>query len=98
MTVISLVTAVALGIVIGGACRMFTARRQAPLWLPVTAAVGAAVLGTVIVRLAGNDAAGTSAVELAVQAAFAVMGAAIVTVTADHRPVDRSERRAKPLP
>jgi ABC-type Fe3+-siderophore transport system permease subunit len=97
MTVTSLVTAIVLGIVIGGACRIsIAAQRHAPMWLPVTASVGAALLGTIVFRIAGHDASGTSALELIVQVASAAMGAAMVAVTADRQSVDRHDSRARP--
>ncbi len=97
MTVTILVTAVVLGIVVGGACRIFiAAQRHVPVWLPVTASVGAALLGTIVFRIAGHDASGTSALELIVQVAFAAMGAGMVAVTADPQSVDRHGSRARP--
>lgn len=84
MTVTSLVTAVALGIAIGGAAWiLLRVSREIPVWLPLASAVGAAVLGTIVVRLTGLATAGMSLLELLVQIVSAGAGAVLVAVTAD---------------
>lgn len=87
MTPTSLVTAVAVGLILGVLGRFAIAgARQVPFWLPAAAAVGASVLATIIVRMAGVDRPGLTAVELVVQVVFAACGIAAVAITADRRP------------
>ncbi|SDT27837.1 GlsB/YeaQ/YmgE family stress response membrane protein [Actinoplanes derwentensis] len=93
MTGLSLITAVAIGAVIGIVGRVLTRRgRNVPLWLPVAAGVAAAVLATVIARMANSDRPGPTLLEIVLQVLFAAAGVAVVAVTAD-RPSSRSSAR-----
>ncbi|WP_127506240.1 GlsB/YeaQ/YmgE family stress response membrane protein [Actinoplanes solisilvae] len=84
MTLSSLVTALAVGVVLGLAGRsLVPAGRVVPFWVPVAVSVGAAVLATVVARLAGVDTAGVTAVEVVLQVIFASVGVALVAATAD---------------
>jgi uncharacterized membrane protein YeaQ/YmgE (transglycosylase-associated protein family) len=89
MTIAHLIAAVAVGAVIGIAGRLIMPpRRRVPIWLPVAVGVGAALLGTVVARLADSDSAGFSIVELVVQVTFGALGIALVAATADRQPAD----------
>ncbi|MET8147081.1 hypothetical protein ACIBSW_12455 [Actinoplanes sp. NPDC049668] len=87
MTVSSLATAVAVGTLLGliGRWTLPTGRRI-PFWVPLALAVGAAVLGTVIGRLAGIDASGVSPMEVILQVVFAGAAVTLVVTTAEPRP------------
>ena len=90
MTISSLVTALAIGTVLGVCGRWIVpAGRGVPFWVPLAVALGAAVLGTVVGRLAGVDSPGVSPVEVTLQVVFAAAGVSLVAATADHRPPDR---------
>lgn len=92
MTGLSLITAVAVGAVIGLAGRFLAFRgRTVPVWLPVAAGVAAAVMATVIARMANSDRPGPTVLELVLQVLFAAAGVAVVAVTAD-RPASRARR------
>ncbi|MCO8277653.1 GlsB/YeaQ/YmgE family stress response membrane protein [Actinoplanes sp. TRM 88003] len=94
MTVSSLFTAVAVGIVVGlGGRWIVPAGRTVPFWLPLSVAVGAAVFATVIARALGVDASQVSAVEVVMQVAFAISGVALVATTADQRRDDARRSR-----
>ena len=94
MTAVSLITAVAVGALIGFAGRLATsARRRIPLWLPVAVGVGAALLGTIIARLADSDAAGLTGTEVVLQVVLGALGVAVVVATGDRRPVERERLR-----
>ncbi|MEV4351289.1 hypothetical protein AB0J83_43085 [Actinoplanes sp. NPDC049596] len=80
MTVSSLVTALAIGTLLGLAARRL--RRAVPFWVPLAVAVGAAMLATVLARLAGL---GTTA-EVLLQTLFAATGIVLVAATADRYP------------
>ncbi len=87
MTASSLIAAVAVGLVLGVlAWWLVPACRRVPFWLPSAVGVGAAVLGTVIARLAGVDTSRVSPVELVLQVAVAALSLGVVAATADHRP------------
>jgi uncharacterized membrane protein (UPF0136 family) len=87
MTAFSLIIAVTVGLVIGVAGRLVACRgRSAPWWLPVSAAVAAAVLATVAVRMANTDHTAPTLLEVALQLLFAVVGVAVVAATADRIP------------
>ncbi|MDY7087201.1 MAG: GlsB/YeaQ/YmgE family stress response membrane protein [Actinomycetota bacterium] len=94
MTVSSLVTAVAVGVVLGiGGRWMVPAGRSVPFWLPLCVGVGAAVFATVIARIVGVDASRVSAIEVLMQVAFAVCGVVLVARTAERQREDAQERR-----
>jgi hypothetical protein len=83
MTVTSLVTAVAVGAVLGVAG--WVVRRGVPFWLPPAAGVGAAVFATTIARIAADLPAGFSLTELGLQVFFAASAVTAVVATADRR-------------
>ena len=86
MTAQSLITAVIVGLVIGTAGRMLLGRgRFVPLWLPVSAGVGSALLATVILRMAASGT-GPTAGEIVLQVVFAGTGVTVVARTADRLP------------
>lgn len=93
MTITHLIAAVAVGAVIGIAGRfIMPPRRRVPVWLPVAVGVGAALLGTVVARLADSGSAGFSMAELAMQLTFGALGVALVAATADRQPMDRASQ------
>ena len=94
MTATSLLTAVAIGIVIG-----FTGHwigrtaGKVPLWLPPAVGIGAALLGTVLARLAGIDTARVSTVEIMLQLSLGTVAVVAVVMTSDRRSTgDRYDR------
>ena len=90
MTITSLLTALAVGAVIGLAGRiLMPAGRGIPFWVPLAVGIGAAVLGTVTARLAGVETPGVAAIELLLQIVFAGVAVALVAATADRRPSRR---------
>jgi hypothetical protein len=94
VTAVSLITAVTVGALLGLAGRLATsARRRTPLWLPVAVGVGAALLGTIIARLADSEAAGLTRTEVVLQVVLGVLGVALVVATGDRRPVEGEQLR-----
>ncbi|MBG0565448.1 GlsB/YeaQ/YmgE family stress response membrane protein [Actinoplanes aureus] len=86
MTALSLIIAVTVGVVVGVAGRTLVRRgRTVPLWLPIAAGVAAAVLATVVARMANTARPGPTATEVVLQVLFAAAGVALVAVTADRR-------------
>ncbi|MEU8238330.1 hypothetical protein AB0C07_08800 [Actinoplanes missouriensis] len=93
MTAHTLILAVAVGLVVGVTGRVLLRRKRAvPGWLPVAAAMAAAVLAAVIARMANSERSGLTLFEVALQVLFAGSGVAIVAFTAD-RPASRWDRR-----
>lgn len=87
MTATSIITAVVVGLVVGGLIRwLVPACRRVPLWLPPAVGVGAAVMGTVAARLGGVDASQVSPVELVLQLVLAGAAVGAVAVTAERKP------------
>jgi uncharacterized membrane protein (UPF0136 family) len=94
MTAQSLITAVTIGLVLGVTGRLVLRRaRGLPMWLPLCAGVGAALLASVMARLAHHDGPVPAGTELAVQVLFAVAGVAVVAMTADRPPRTHWQRR-----
>ena len=86
MTISSLITALAVGTILGlGGRWLVPAGRAVPFWVPLAVAVCAAMLATVAVRLAGIDTTGVTTVEVIVQVIFALTGVGFVAATADRR-------------
>ncbi|WP_127507812.1 GlsB/YeaQ/YmgE family stress response membrane protein [Actinoplanes solisilvae] len=84
MTLSSLVTALAVGTVLGlGGRWIVPAGRVVPVWVTLAVGIGAAVLATVVARLAGVYNPGVSLVEVVLQVIFAASGVALVAATAD---------------
>ncbi|AGL16424.1 hypothetical protein [Actinoplanes sp. N902-109] len=90
MTLSSLVIGLAVGVVLGlGGRWIVPASRAVPSWVLLGVAVGAAMLGTVIGRLAGIDAPGVTPAEVVLQVVFAAAAVTLTAGTADRRPADR---------
>jgi uncharacterized membrane protein YeaQ/YmgE (transglycosylase-associated protein family) len=83
MTALSLIIAVTVGVVAGAAGRALVRRRSVPLWLLVAAGVAAAVLATVVARMAGVERPGPTVTEVVLQILLAAAGVALVAATAD---------------
>ena len=97
MTLSSLVTALAVGVVLGlGGRWIVPARRGVPFWVPLGVAVGAAVLGTVVGRLAGIDTPVVAPAEVGLQIGFAAVAVTVVAVTTDRRAPDRQYDQSRP--
>ncbi|WP_199516706.1 GlsB/YeaQ/YmgE family stress response membrane protein [Nucisporomicrobium flavum] len=86
MTLSSLFTAVALGVVVGF-CGGWSvpAGRRLPFWVPLAVAMCAAMLGSVIAGIAGIDTSGVTPVELVLQGIFAAAAVSLVAGTAERR-------------
>jgi uncharacterized membrane protein YeaQ/YmgE (transglycosylase-associated protein family) len=89
MTLASLIAALTVGALVG-VCGRALARSGSgtPLWLAVAVGVGAAMLATIIARLAGVDSTGASPIEVTAQALAACAAIAAVRLTADRRPTE----------
>lgn len=82
MTITGLFTA----LIVGALGRLVVPGRQAiSIWLTLAIGVAAALLGTVLARLAGIDASGFSFLTLLVQVGLAGAGVALVAGTARRR-------------
>lgn len=93
MTALSLIIAVAVGVIAGVAGRILLRRdRTVPLWLPVAAGVAAAVLATVLARMADTERSGPTVTEFVLQLLFAGAGVATVAMTADRERTGESSR------
>jgi hypothetical protein len=92
MTVSSLITALAVGAVLGLCGRWIApAGCIVPFWLPLAVGIGFAVLATVVARLAGIDSSSVTPVEVILQVVFAASAVAVVARTAD-RPNDNARK------
>jgi hypothetical protein len=90
MTLSSLITGLAVGVVFGLVGRwLVPAGRRLPFWVLLAVSVSAAMLGTVVGRLADINTAGVTPVDLILQATFAAAAVSLVTATAERRPPDR---------
>ncbi|HWG98231.1 MAG TPA: GlsB/YeaQ/YmgE family stress response membrane protein [Pilimelia sp.] len=79
MTVTGIITAIIVGLIVGALGRLMVPGRQnIPIWLTMLIGVGAALLGTVIARVAGVNTAGFSLVELLIQVGLAAVAVAVV--------------------
>jgi uncharacterized membrane protein YeaQ/YmgE (transglycosylase-associated protein family) len=86
MTITGIVSAILVGLIVGGLGRLLVPGRQhIPLWLTLVIGVVAALLGTTVVRLAGVDADGFSTVELIAQVTLAAFGVALAAATTHRR-------------
>ncbi|WP_328474399.1 GlsB/YeaQ/YmgE family stress response membrane protein [Actinoplanes sp. NBC_00393] len=95
MTAHSLIIAVTVGIVVGVAGHILTCRgRSVPLWLPPAAAVAAAVLATVIARMANASRPDLTPAEIIVQVLSAVAVVALVAVTGGPAPAGAPREHA----
>jgi uncharacterized membrane protein YeaQ/YmgE (transglycosylase-associated protein family) len=95
MTLSSLIAALGVGATIGVCGRtLVPGGSRTPLWLAVAVGVGAAMLATIVARLAGVDGTGVSPIEVTAQSAAAGAAIAVVRLTADRRPAEpRREAR-----
>ncbi|WP_406045862.1 GlsB/YeaQ/YmgE family stress response membrane protein [Micromonospora sp. NBC_00898] len=83
MTVGGLITALVVGLAIGLLGRLvIPGRREAPVWLTVAIGVVAALVGTIVARLAGIDTGAFNPRALIVQAGLAGLGVVLVVATA----------------
>jgi len=83
----SLLTAVAVGLVLGILGRwLMPTCRGVPFWLAPAVGVGAALLGTVAARFAGVQTSQVSPVELVLQVVLAGLSVSAVAMTADKQP------------
>jgi len=82
VTVTGIVTALIVGVVVGALGRLAVPGRQhIPIWLTMAIGVVAALLGTVLLRLAGINTSGFNLLELLLQVVLAAAGVALVAVT-----------------
>jgi hypothetical protein len=97
MTASSLLTALAVGLLIGVTGHWIgRTTRRLPLWLPPAVGVGAALLGTIAARLAGVDSVRVSPVEVGLQIALATLAVTVVVATTERRKTgDRYDRVAR---
>lgn len=96
MTAPSLLTALAVGLLVGivGLCVGHTTHLMS-VWLPPSVGIGAALLGTIAARLAGVDSPRVTPVEIGLQIALATITVAAVITTTDRRPTsDRPDHAA----
>ena len=85
MTVTGIITALIVGLVVGALGRLAVPhRRNIPIWLTMAVGVVAALLGAVLVRLAGINPSGFSLLELLLQVVLAAAGVALVALTSRH--------------
>ncbi|MFF5072805.1 GlsB/YeaQ/YmgE family stress response membrane protein [Micromonospora olivasterospora] len=82
MTGVALVSALAVGLVVGALGGLMVPAPVAPRWLTLVAGVAAALLGAVLVRLAGVDGARLRLLDLLAPAGLAGVGVALVAATA----------------
>jgi hypothetical protein len=74
------------GVVVGVAGRFLACRgRSVPLWLPIAAAVAAAMLATFVARMTGSDRPDPTLFEIVLQVLLTATAVAAVALTADRR-------------
>ena len=79
MTITGIVTAIIIGLIVGALGRLAVPGRQnIPIWLTLVIGVAAALLGTVLARVAGVDTTGFSGLQLLIQVALAAIGVILV--------------------
>jgi uncharacterized membrane protein YeaQ/YmgE (transglycosylase-associated protein family) len=79
MTVVSILSALVVGLIVGFLGRLVVPGRQnIPLWLTLVIGVVAALLGTAVARAIGVDTTGFSVLEFLLQVLLAAVGVAIV--------------------
>ncbi|MFI7520396.1 hypothetical protein [Micromonospora globbae] len=81
----ALVSALVVGLAIGAAGRWAVPGRRAPLWLTLAFGVAAALLGSIVARLAGADIDALPTLRLAVQTGCAAGAVLLALLTAGHR-------------
>jgi hypothetical protein len=92
MTTTALAAALLVGGVMGTLGHLAVPRGRVPRWVTVAVATGAALLGTIVARLAGIGVGEFSLVEFLIQMVFGATGIAIVAGTADRTPPERQDR------
>ena len=98
MTGTSLISAVTVGLVLGGVARLLVPTcRDTPFWLPMAVGVCAAVLASIVARLAGLHPSQVSPFEVLLQVVLAGLSVGGVALTADHRPSDTRYRQSGEL-
>ena len=86
MTITGIITALIVGSVVGALGRLVVpGRQQIPIWLTIAIGVVAALLGTMLVSLAGVSTSGFSFLELVAQVALAAIGVLVVARTTGRR-------------
>ena len=86
MTVTGIITALIIGLIVGALGRLaLPGRQNIPIWLTMVIGVVAAMLGTVLARVAGIDTSGFSVLTLLLQVALAAGGVALVAGTSRRR-------------
>ncbi len=86
MTVTGIITALIVGLIVGGLGRLAVPGRQnISIWLTMAIGVVAALLGTVLARLVGIGTSGFSLLVLLMQVGLAAAGVALVAGTTRRR-------------
>ncbi|MFC0506442.1 hypothetical protein [Micromonospora costi] len=89
-----LVSALIVGLAIGTAGRLLVPGRAAvPVWLTLALGVAAALLGSIVVRLAGVDLGGLTALRLTVQTGCAGLAVVLAVVSGAQRSADGATGR-----
>ncbi|MEV6305395.1 GlsB/YeaQ/YmgE family stress response membrane protein [Actinoplanes sp. NPDC051861] len=82
MTAGSIAAGVAVGLLAGLAGHLVARRRGLPFWLAPSVGVGAALLATIVIRLANPGRPGLSTTDVLLQVLFATAAVGLVTATA----------------
>ncbi|MFI7609330.1 hypothetical protein ACIBTV_30045 [Micromonospora sp. NPDC049366] len=89
MTGSALVSALVVGLAVGGAGRFVVPGRTAvPVWLTLALGVAAALLGSILVRVAGADVHEPDALWLVVQTGSAGVAVVLAVLAGRQRPAD----------
>ncbi|MEU4420252.1 hypothetical protein AB0F81_06470 [Actinoplanes sp. NPDC024001] len=90
-----LVAAVTVGVTVGAIGNLIMpGSRRIPFWVPMAAAVGAAVLATITGHLADSQPAELTTGDVVMQVIFAALTISLVAATAD-RPPARHDRDSR---
>ncbi|MER7890167.1 hypothetical protein ABTX15_10120 [Micromonospora sp. NPDC094482] len=94
MTGDALISALVVGLAIGTAGRLvLPGRKAAPVWLTLALGVAAALLGSIVVRVASADVDELSTLRLAVQTGCAGVAVVLALVTGGQRRTDDAAGR-----
>lgn len=89
----ALLSALVVGSAVGVAGRLIIpGRKVAPVWLTLALGVAAALLGSIVTRLAGASVDELAAPQLIVQSGFAALAVVLAIITAGRRRQDGSSR------
>ena len=89
MTITGIITALIVGLIVGALGRLAVpGRENIPVWLTLVIGVVAALVGTVLARLAGINPSGFSLLTLLIQVGLAALGVLAVARTAGRRRTD----------